>query len=126
LWHEHLQTVMCSMHQLCVPPVDHIALHNSVRPMGLIRSSRKSVLSSGLTDYFQADPQLESFLSALLITNTINLLMLPILWVIVYLSPRRWLTNFTRVLREFRPWLDAARLLFLLIANIGASLVFLP
>ncbi|KIM80723.1 hypothetical protein PILCRDRAFT_821980 [Piloderma croceum F 1598] len=49
----------------------------------------------------------KSFLSALLITNTINLLMLPIL-----------------ALREFRPWLDAARLLFLLAANIGIAAFF--
>jgi len=49
----------------------------------------------------------KSFLSVLLIANTINLLMLPIL-----------------ILCEFRPWLDAARLLYLLLANIGISAFF--
>jgi len=49
----------------------------------------------------------KAFISVLLITNTINIIMLPIL-----------------ILREFRPWLDAARLLFLLSANIGIASFF--
>jgi len=49
----------------------------------------------------------KAFISVLLTTNTINLIMLPIL-----------------ILREFRQWLDAARLLFLLSANIGIAIFF--
>jgi len=49
----------------------------------------------------------KAFIVVLLVTNTINLLMLPIL-----------------ILREFRRWLDGARLLFLLTTNIGVAIFF--
>jgi len=49
----------------------------------------------------------KAFIAVLLLTNTINLLMLPIL-----------------ILREFRAWLDGARLLFLLTTNIGVAAAF--
>jgi len=49
----------------------------------------------------------KGFLAVLLFTNTINLIMLPIL-----------------ILREFRPRLDAARMLFLLTSNIGIAAFF--
>jgi len=49
----------------------------------------------------------KAFIAVLLLTNTINMLMLPIL-----------------IIREFRAWLDGARLLFLLCINIGVAAFF--
>jgi len=49
----------------------------------------------------------KAFISVLLITNTINLITLPIL-----------------ILCEFRPWLDAARMLLLISVNVGIAAFF--
>jgi len=53
------------------------------------------------------DPAEKGFLIVLLITNSINLFMLP-----------------TLILLKFRPWLDATRMLFLLLANTGLAAFF--
>jgi len=53
------------------------------------------------------DPVEKGIFAVLLITNIINVFMLPIL-----------------ILCQFRPWLDAARMLFLLLANIGIAAFF--
>ncbi|EPQ58198.1 hypothetical protein GLOTRDRAFT_110068 [Gloeophyllum trabeum ATCC 11539] len=54
-----------------------------------------------------SDPQQRSFAVLLLIVNTITIVMLPLL-----------------ILTRFRVWLDAARLLFLLMAHIGVAVAY--